>query len=519
MENQPLINKIKSLYIAKDIFNYIKDKNFQIKLFLYSHYFQRKFNIKHIYLEKCLQKINFKLEDCMHKYDDPFSQTKGSIEYYYRTMFSLTNVNEKHFENILLDILENKQLENIDDENMYYQIYKGYENTNKNEIYIDVNSPILKLVGKTKYLETCYTILIVPYHLDYGKSTKEKLFEINQVLGEIRNSKIKITSLFYKFKEKPANLKYFKYFNINFNHTKRLGFQFINDNFDHNKFFNFLFSIPCFQRNLVTLKIILSDEFTEVKYINIESILFETINNFKSLKYLVLTGFNMDKNFIINLPKLKFLKIRYSKNLFISEACGQNIQKLDLSFNEINHSLNIFKNTKNIKELYLYNNEIYKKNIFENLKFDYLEILNLRCTYLDLKILEDIEFKELKVLEIYQNNIIDIKSLEKFKMEKLEVLDLQLNKISDINVLKYVNFKNLKKLDLGNNKISNIDVFEYVDFKNLKKVNLCNNKISNVDVLEKLKFENIESFDLWANHISYKDLKKNIYYLKLNKNN
>ena len=518
MENQPLINKIKSLYLAKDIFNYIKDKNFPIKLFLYSHYFQRKFNIKHIYLEKYLHKINFKLEDCMHQLETGFAQTKGATEYYYNTVLSAKKLNKKHFENILLNILENKQLENIDDEDMYYQLFQGHENANKNEIYIDVNSPILKLVGKTKYLETSYTILIIPIHFYYSfdsESTKKKLFEVNQVLGEIRNSKIKITSLFYIFKEKPASLEYFKYFNINFNHTKRLGFQFSHNNFNHNKFFNFLFSIPCFQRNLVTLKILLSEEFDKVKYIKIESILFETINNFKSLKYLVLSGFNMDKNFIINLTNLKFLKIRYCKNLFISEACGKNIQKLDLSFNDINDSLNIFKNTKNIKELYLYNNKIYKQNIFENIKFDNLEVLNLRSTDLDLKILEDIEFKELKVLEMFLNDITDIKSLEKFKMEKLEVLDLKGNKISDINVLKYVNFKNLKELYLSNNKISNIDVFEYVDFKNLRKVDLCNNAISNVDVLEKLKFDNIEYFDLWANHISNKDLKKKIYYLKL----
>ena len=36
MDNIGLIDSIKSLYILKDIFNYIRDKTFIYKLFLYS---------------------------------------------------------------------------------------------------------------------------------------------------------------------------------------------------------------------------------------------------------------------------------------------------------------------------------------------------------------------------------------------------------------------------------------------------------------------------------------------------
>ena len=42
MENQGIINKIKSKYIFKNIFNY---NNIQRKLFKYSKYFQNKLNI------------------------------------------------------------------------------------------------------------------------------------------------------------------------------------------------------------------------------------------------------------------------------------------------------------------------------------------------------------------------------------------------------------------------------------------------------------------------------------------
>ena len=63
MENGELINNIKSNYILNYIFDYIKDKNFQFKLFLYSKKCQKKFDINLIILkEKYLQKIEFDLD-------------------------------------------------------------------------------------------------------------------------------------------------------------------------------------------------------------------------------------------------------------------------------------------------------------------------------------------------------------------------------------------------------------------------------------------------------------------------
>jgi len=46
------------------------------------------------------------------------------------------------------------------------------------------------------------------------------------------------------------------------------------------------------------------------------------------------------------------------------------------------------------------------------------------------------------------------------------------NKISNINILEKVNFKDLKKLDLGCNKISDIKVLEYVKFAKLEYIYL-----------------------------------------------
>ena len=49
----------------------------------------------------------------------------------------------------------------------------------------------------------------------------------------------------------------------------------------------------------------------------------------------------------------------------------------------------------------------------------------------NIDILENVDFKELKVLVLCNNTISDIKVFEKVKFEKLEILDLEGNEIDD----------------------------------------------------------------------------------------
>ena len=101
----------------------------------------------------------------------------------------------------------------------------------------------------------------------------------------------------------------------------------------------------------------------------------------------------------------------------------------------------IIINNKSIKynNIQLNNNKLeefnkkYNLNIQQNttkINLNFKEIGNE-----GLKDLCQIEFKELKELFLY-NNISDIKVLENVKFEKLEILNLGKNKISDINILK-----------------------------------------------------------------------------------
>ena len=56
----------------------------------------------------------------------------------------------------------------------------------------------------------------------------------------------------------------------------------------------------------------------------------------------------------------------------------------------------------------------------------------------DINILKNVNFKELKELNLSYNKISDIKILEKVKFEKLEILDLRWNEIADMAFMFFI---------------------------------------------------------------------------------
>ena len=109
-------------------------------------------------------------------------------------------------ENIIYDILNNKK---INEEN---NIKKD------SEILIDIESPLFKVISKTKIFENNYTIyisqkIIDKYKLkDYYKNYFENLNKLN----------IKYASIYYIFYDKKK-IDYLKKININFNNIKRIS--------------------------------------------------------------------------------------------------------------------------------------------------------------------------------------------------------------------------------------------------------------------------------------------------------
>ena len=551
MENQGIIDKIKSVYIIKNIFNFIKNSNFQLKLFIYSKYFQNKLNIKLIdYKEQYLKKLKFNLE--LYLYSKEQKNKVDLLKQKYNKFLSDNKLNKEIFEDILYEVLESKQIKDIDEEEVN-NINKDYDKK------ININSPLFERISKTKMFEKNLSIYI---------SQKKSKNDYIKIFDKLNESNIKYSSIFYDiYYNAMDENNYLKELNINYNNIKKLTLNIKYDIdyeedilYENNKdFFETFFSFNNIQNNLIYLNI----DFDEENYLTSE--LFENINDFKSLKYLYICNFNFDNNFIIKIINLKLLYCEKCSNITISDTFCQKLEILNFIDNNISNikhlenvnlkelkELNLYNNNisdikilekikfdklkilnlsgnnisdinslvnanlKELKDLNLYNNKIIDINALENAKFDQLTILNFGSNKIsDINILENVNLIELKELKLYKNKISDIKVLEILKFDRLEILDLSYNEISDINILEHANLKKLKELDLSSNKISDIKVFEKVKFEKLKKLNLRWNNISDINILENVNLKELEILNLSCNNISNIDVLEKLKLYKL----
>ena len=157
MENEELINKISSKYILNAIFNYIKDKNFKDILFLYSKKFQNKLDIKLLRLkENYLKTIN--LDDYL--YIDPrFFQFKTDyLTKKYNKFLIEKKINKEKFENIIYEIFENKEIKDIEEEDV--------RKLDKKKKFINIESPLFKILSKTKNFGKIFTIRFLQETID-----------------------------------------------------------------------------------------------------------------------------------------------------------------------------------------------------------------------------------------------------------------------------------------------------------------------------------------------------------------
>ena len=244
MANEELINNIKSKHILNFIFNYIKDKNFKDKLFLYSKKLQTKFDIKLIGLKK--NYLNYiKLDLDQYLYIEPNSFKPDFLEKEYDKFLIEKKIKKEKIENIIYDIFENKEIKDIDEEDVH--IIK------EKEKFINIESPLFNILSKTKNFGSIFTIYISQKIIDEYQ-LKDKYIKIFENLN---NLNIKYSSIFYNLKD-INKINYLKEININFNKIKKLTIENENDNENDNKFnnyFDILFSFDNIENNLIYLKL------------------------------------------------------------------------------------------------------------------------------------------------------------------------------------------------------------------------------------------------------------------------
>ena len=210
MESAKVINNIKSIHILNYIFNYIKDKDFKEKLFLYSKKLQNKFDIKLIGLkDKYLKKIKFDLDKYL--YIEPYSFKKDCLTKEYNKFLTENQIDKKKIENIIYEIFENKEIKDIEEEDV--------DKIGDNEKYINIESPLFKILSFTKNFEKIFTIHISQKIIDKFKLKDEYM----KFFDKLNKWNISYTSIFYNLTD-INKIEYLKDI-INFNNIKKLTFE------------------------------------------------------------------------------------------------------------------------------------------------------------------------------------------------------------------------------------------------------------------------------------------------------
>ena len=265
MENKNILDKISSLYITKNIFDYIKDENFKLKLFLYSKYFQKKLNINYtLCYEKYINKFGFDLNNYLYIDEEEFDKNTNLYYEYrkkenketelkcekfllnkkYDDFLSKNNLNKDKFTKIIYETIKNKEIKDINEEDF----------TKKNNIIlISIYSPFFDILSKTKFFENRCAIYISTYKMYSLYDGDEDYY--NKFFDRLNKSNVNYSSVYFFFKRNEY-INILNEINIDFNKIKKLiikedeKYHRYHNN-DNNKLFQILFSFKNIENNLI----------------------------------------------------------------------------------------------------------------------------------------------------------------------------------------------------------------------------------------------------------------------------
>ena len=288
MENKRNIYKIKSKYVLKNIFNFIEDKNVELKLFPYSKLFQKKLYINYSYCYKrYLEEINFDIK--RYSYKKGYRSSNNILRDEYNSFITKNNLNKEKFENIIYEVINNQKQKEEDN-------------------YISFDSPLFELILKTKDFTNNYTIYISQKNID-DFSLKSQYIKI---FNKLNKSDIKYSSICFIYYE-IAKLDYLRELKINFDNISKLRLEYLHDVYPENPhhYKNDLLNLFHNLEQLIIrgddniMKILENANLKELKVLNIYKIsntnIFDTVN-FKKLETL-----NLSDNMIQDINFLKIL--------------------------------------------------------------------------------------------------------------------------------------------------------------------------------------------------------------------
>jgi Leucine-rich repeat (LRR) protein len=246
----------------------------------------------------------------------------------------------------------------------------------------------------------------------------------------------------------------------------------------------------------------------EVKGSNFYSVPMEIFDKFPSLNLLYFDHANLknlDKPFR-NCQNLQFFsamdnKVKYLPKVF--DAC-KNLKVIYMRQNEISTvDADVFKELTVLYQVSLDGNKLEEipKNLFET----NLNMLFLSLSETQLRSILDVQFKQLKQLNwiyLHDNNLIDLGTAFE-DLENLKYLYLHSNKIKKIQERNFRGLVSLKKLFLYGNQIVMLEPQSFKDLISLEVLELHNNQLEIIQPGTFVALDKLEQLTL-----DYNSLKK-----------
>lgn len=454
-----LLKHIKSKFLLKNIFDFIKENTYNFKIFTYSKYFQGILDIKLIdYKEQYFNKTGIKLND----YFSFKSQSKGNSNNHNfnknllkNNLESFLKANKINFSTLKTYLIE------------YYEKHSKEFGGSQSKILLDIYSPFFDALSKSK----CFELFIIPIEIE----TIEK-YQLNKDYVEAFNNlnlyKCKNFSVKINFRNEK-DIDIIKDFKINFEEIKELDMINVGSdkNINYDDLFKNFFSYKNFGKNLTDLNLKIHDVWGKIN-----TNIFDLINDFQNLKTLELNGINFQKNIKLNLNGIISLSLRNCSNIILSN-CNE-LRVLILS------NCNILKNEikaklENLERCELLN---YKKNQEYNQILDFSSMYNLKylvcysCDFINLK-----NDSTLEIANLYSSPKLTLEK-EKILLEKI----CRLKRLTEITFgIFFINWKEIPDIKIKNSSLKKMHVALREEIESFD----VSGFINNFENLSDLKFD------------------------------
>ena len=498
--NKRFFSKILSKYICEIIFKYIDDAHFKYRLFKYSKFNQKKFDIKLLdYFEFFLNKCGIDLQDYLFCEENSLTEKFDKERYDKKLKEDLlkNNIDLKDMNQYVINHLKKESISHYNQKYLYLD---------SKEYNIDIYSPFFDLISKEKILEGL-RIISIPIKVI---KQYDLLNDYISVFDKMNKSNIIYRNLEIIF-SKSNNINFLNNLKLDFNKINQLIFEeeFIDDNEEekddekdeeeeddednnkevkekknfYNSFFDTLFSFNI-ENNLTELTLF----FVKKIYIKEkDQDLLKHLNNFKVLKLLHIRELNFETPFLLLLNHLSKLVIGKCNNIILENNFPPELNHLILEKSSNITSESLLKFPK----LNFYVIDDFGQNYSSLIDYSSLNKLEFFAgdipNFLSLKNSPNLDNVNI-FCKKKKNMDLEIKLIENIiHLEKIRKLELSINNIEDSTISKMIG-ENTSLDNLKIELLSNQDTYKLdgllKKFKKLKYLEINLPKQNNKDKIK-----------------------------------